>query len=113
MTYRAVRWADHDVHLILVVVEGIGMSFGPQKMALGTANDHSLQFRRDLLAGYSEGKSLDLSGLTRGDPRMSARPPAAHDPGMEDLVAHQARLGSLADRLGFGCTRGGKKDRGG
>ncbi len=91
----AVPGADHDVDVVAVVLEGVGMLLGPQRVALGTADHGALQLLGHIRARDFQPESLDRHGLPGRHLGMATFLPVLDDARMKDAVALDARLSGV------------------
>ena len=92
----AIPGADHDVDVVAVVLKGVGMLLGPQRVALGTADRDALQLLRHIRARDFQPEPLDRQGLPGRHLGMAALLPVLDDARVNGAVALDARLGGVA-----------------
>ena len=93
----AVIGADDDVDLVAVMVEGIGMAVGAQRMALVAADDDLPQRFGNLRRRHPSADRLLLQRGRRRRPAVATLLPGGHQPGVQFAMATKTLLGFRTD----------------
>ena len=98
MTGLTVIGADHHMNIIAVMLKGIRMGFGSERVAFGASHHNVLQAFWHRGAGNFAANTLHCHGFLRGDHGMTTFLPTADDSRVNRCVA--------VDTLGTGFAEG-------